>query len=165
MGVTCFQTSETFSKLPSERASLENPTCQQLWTSMTMPMPAPLQNATAAVRANLSTHAKIIYFNTFSLSLFPTSLCGVLVFWLPSRPPRPSAAAAAPPLILFTSTHHHPHTHTAPHHPLHHPLHLSHSPSSSSHLHITTLTHIQLHIILFTSPSHIISTDHHPHAQ
>ena len=35
--------------------------------------------------------------------------------------------------------------------------------SSCSHVHSTTLTHIQLHIILFTSPTHIISTDHHPH--
>ena len=41
--------------------------------------------------------------------------------------------------------------------------HASPHQSSCSHVHSTTLTHIQLHIILFTSPTHIISTDHHPH--
>ena len=89
--------------------------------------------------------------------LFPTSLCGVLVFWLPSRPPPRTAAAAA-----TCPTHHHPLTQSV----LSTSTSLSHAcphQSSCSHVHSTTLTHIQLHIILFTSPTHIISTDHHPH--
>ena len=90
---------------------------------------------------------------------FPTSLCGVLVFWLPSRPPLPSAAFRRRHRRrrLRSPTHPHPlHIYISP------PSHTYSSISSSSPLPVISSQQITI-LILFTSPTHIISTDHHPH--
>ena len=110
------------------------------------------------------------------LGYFPTSPCGVLVFWRqPAAPPHPPPAAASSSRLLSSSHHliisssHHLIISSSPHHLIisSHPLIISsphHLIISSSHLIISSSHHFissSHHLIISSSHHLIISSSHH----